>query len=102
MLAAHVALKAIRTEVLGYGPQQLRPPDTECWQMLLERYPSLWTSVTPKRPGDLSISSESGGWWVAISIVSCLDCQGRAPYGTAARVGCLPAGAEPTQLDDER
>eukprot|EP00434_Breviolum_minutum_P038638 symbB.v1.2.034284.t2/scaffold4397.1/size40204/4 len=50
ILAAHVALKSIPTEVLGSNKAlHVKPGATECWAALVYRHPRLWGSVTATR-----------------------------------------------------
>ncbi|CAJ1406177.1 unnamed protein product [Effrenium voratum] len=51
VLAAHLALKAVPTEVLGIegATAEPKPGAAECWAMLVQRHPSLWASVVPTR-----------------------------------------------------
>ncbi|CAE7661215.1 unnamed protein product [Symbiodinium microadriaticum] len=52
VVASHIALNGVPTEVLGASSS--RPPlptsrSTECWSELIERHPWLWTSLRPRR-----------------------------------------------------
>ncbi|CAE7034736.1 unnamed protein product [Symbiodinium sp. CCMP2592] len=52
VVASHVALNGVPTEVLGLGSSSPVPSlrrSTECWSELIERHPWLWTSLRPRR-----------------------------------------------------
>eukprot|EP00439_Symbiodinium_sp_Y106_P085531 s451_g28.t2 len=52
VVASHVALNGVPTEVLGLGTSSPPLPtsrSTECWSELIERHPWLWTSLRPRR-----------------------------------------------------
>ncbi|CAE7676635.1 unnamed protein product [Symbiodinium pilosum] len=51
VLASHIALRGVPTEVLGTSAPAPLPTSraTECWAALIQRHPWLWTSARPSR-----------------------------------------------------